>query len=67
MMEAELAAKRKATAPKHVAGKKMTAKELTAKMEKLDIFSSLKKYQDSKTKRSSTSPGMSKAGKLQTN
>jgi hypothetical protein len=68
MMEAELAAKRKATAPKNVAGKKMTAKELTAKFEKLDVFSSLKKYQEtSKPKRASASPGVSKAGKLQTN
>ena len=64
MMESELAAKKRAAAPKNVIGKKMTAKELTSKFEKLDVFSSLKKYQDSKAKRSSTSPGVSKAGKL---
>ena len=67
MMEQELAAKRKAFAPKQVGGKKMTTAELTKKFEKLDLFSSLKKYQESKAARSSTSPGVSKAGKLQTN
>ena len=44
----------------------MGASDLTKKFEKLDIFSSLKKAQDSK-KRSSTSPVANKAGKLQSN
>ena len=39
---------------------------LTKKFEKLDIFSEIKRYNDSRRK-STTSPAQSKAGKLQSN